>query len=378
METGTGARAIARSDFPLFAFSHCRDVVAEVSRAGGFGVLGANMFTPEELDAELSWIDARVAGMPYGVDILVPEKLAEPTGAAKLLDEVAAHLPEPQLLFTRELLAAHGLTLAAPRPRAMPSAALGEALIDVALRHPISLIASALGTAPPLMIERAREAGVAVAALVGAKEHAIKQLRAGVDIIVAQGSEAGGHCGEVSTLVLVPEVVSAVRAERNVPVLAAGGIATGRQMAACFALGAEGAWTGSVWLPTPESEISPVLRQRLLAASSRDTVRSRSRTGKPCRMLRSTWTDAWDDADTPKPLAMPQQSALSEPALEAALRAAEAGDPKAAELTTYYAGQGIGLVDQQMSARAVVHAFRTDFLDAIERLESLLDRADHE
>ena len=217
-----------------------------------------------------------------------------------------------------------------------------------------------------------RKNGVPVAALVGAKEHAVRQVQAGVDILVVAGGEAGGHCGDVSTLVLVPEVLEAIRPHGNVPVLAAGGIVTGRQMAACMAMGAAGAWTGSVWLTTAEAETSPVVKEKMLRASSRDTVRSRSRTGKHSRQLRSAWTDAWDSSSAPHALPMPLQSLVSEPALRKVDKLAEGGHAGAAELATYWVGQGVGLMNHSTSVRNVVQEFQEDFLDACERLNAHL------
>ena len=188
-------------------------------------------------------------------------------------------------------------------------------ILDVAFAHPIKLIVNALGVPPDAMMARARAKGVAVGALTGAKEHAIKHAEAGVDILIVSGTEAGGHCGEVSTLVLVPEVLEAVAPYGGIEVLAAGGIATGRQMAACMAMGAAGAWAGSVWLTTVEAETTPTVKRKMLAASSRNTVRSRSRTGKPTRQLQSAWTDAWSAKDAPEPLPMPLQMVLSRPAM---------------------------------------------------------------
>ena len=279
-------------DFPLFAFSHCRDVVAAVTNAGGFGVLGATAYSPEQLDRELSWIDDHVHGKPYGADIIVPAKFegkGENLSRTQLVDRIPAEYRD----FVTQLLVAHDIEVdATPRiGRSSLTGDTGRELLDVAMSHPIKLIANALGVPPDYMIEAGRERGVPVAALVGAKEHAVKQVAAGVDLIVAQGTEAGGHCGEVTTLVLIPEVLDAI--DGAVPVLAAGGIVTGRQMAAAVAMGADGAWTGSVWLTTEEAETAPHTVQKMLAATSRDTVRSAGRTGKPSRQLRSDWTDAW-------------------------------------------------------------------------------------
>jgi NAD(P)H-dependent flavin oxidoreductase YrpB (nitropropane dioxygenase family) len=192
-------------------------------------------------------------------------------------------------------------------------------------------------------------------------------------MIIAEGWEAGGHCGEVSTLVLVPEVVRAIKPIREVPVLAAGGIMTGRQMAACMALGAAGVWTGSVWLATTESEVTEIFREKMVAARSRDTVRSKCRTGKYSRQLRSAWTDAWESPESPQPLPMPFQSIISEPALRAAQRAAQHGNGKARELVTYFVGQGVGLVDSIKSSRAVVQEFMEEFAEALDELGTLMN-----
>jgi NAD(P)H-dependent flavin oxidoreductase YrpB (nitropropane dioxygenase family) len=194
-----------------------------------------------------------------------------------------------------------------------------------------------------------------------------------VDILVAQGTEAGGHCGEVTTLVLIPEVIKAIRPIREVPVLAAGGIMTGAQMAACMAMGAAGAWTGSVWLATVESETSEIFREKMIEASSRDAVRTRSRTGKPARQLRSSWTEAWErDPASPGPLPMPMQSLISESALRSADHAAAAGNAKAREMVTYFVGQGVGLIDSVRSAGQVVQDFKMEFAEAVETLDTLI------
>jgi NAD(P)H-dependent flavin oxidoreductase YrpB (nitropropane dioxygenase family) len=363
-------------EFPLVAFSHCRDVVAAVSQSGGFGVLGAAGYTPEQLETELAWIDTHIDGKPYGVDLLIPENLAVRTGAGATLGDLAGSIPEQHRAFVHDLLRRHGVDptrgthsredLDRPPPYQFET---GEKLMDVAFRHPIRLIANALGVPPASMLQRARQAGISCAALVGAREHAMRQVAAGVDIIIAQGTEAGGHCGEVSTMVLVPEVLRAVQGKA--PVLAAGGIMTGRQMAGCMAMGAAGVWTGSVWLATSEAETSPVFREKMVAARSRDTVRSRGRTGKPARQLRSAWTDAWEGPDSPGPLPMPLQGMLSEPAMARVNRAAEAGSEPARALVSYFVGQGVGLVDGIPSCRQVVAVFMTEFAEALDDMQRL-------
>ena len=365
-------------EFPLFAFSHCRDVVAAVSRAGGFGVLGATGHTPASVHTELKWIDEHVGGKPYGIDILVPENMATAGEKGVTYNSLKSRVPQAHRDFTHDLLASAGveevmLEVSDDRPQPFdPETALRT--LEAAFQHPIKLIANALGVPPPEMIEMGKAHGVPVAALVGAKEHAIRQVNAGVDILVVQGTEAGGHCGEVTTMVLVPEVLQAIRKIRDVPVLAAGGIMNGRQMAACMAMGAAGVWTGSVWLATVESETSEIFREKMIEASSRDAVRVKTRTGKPARQLRSAWTEAWERSpNSPGALPMPLMSLVSEGALRSVNRAAEAGNPKARDMVTYFVGQGVGLIDSVRSAGQVVREFKEEFLEAIEDMNALLE-----
>ncbi|SPJ28039.1 NAD(P)H-dependent flavin oxidoreductase [Falsiruegeria mediterranea] len=362
-------------EFPLFAFSHCRDVVAAVSRAGGMGVFGAVMYTPEQLRTELEWIDAHCDGKPYGVDLIVPTSIQK-QGSEPSDEALLGAVPAEHVDFANQVLSQYGVAaddLDGARKDLLHfshnmNSAGAQEMLDVAFSFPIKLIANALGTPPQIMIDRAREAGVPVAALVGARKHAELQVAAGVDILVAAGGEAGGHCGEISTMVLVPEVVSVAK---GTPVLAAGGIVTGAQMAAAMAMGAAGAWCGSVWLTTAEGEPPQQIKDKMLAATSSDTVRSRSRTGKGSRQLKSAWTDAWE-AKGPTPLPMPLQSLVSEPALRKVEKLAQSGHDGAAELSTYWVGQGVGLMNQATSTAAVVQDFKEDYLTAVERLMATL------
>jgi len=364
-------------EFPLLAFSHCRDVVAAVSRAGGFGVLGATVHTPDTLERELKWIDAHVDGKPYGIDVLIPENISTSGEKDVTWKSLEARVPQAHRDYTRDLLKKYDIELtttevAADQPQPFDAKTALE-LLEVSFNHPIRLIANALGVPPKAMIEMGKKHDVPVAALVGAKEHALRQVAAGVDILVVQGTEAGGHCGEVSTMVLVPEVIKAIKPIRDVPVLAAGGIMTGRQMAACMAMGAAGAWTGSVWLATVESETSEIFREKMIAASSRDAIRSKGRTGKPARQLRSVWTDAWDRApESPGALPMPLQSIISRDAFNSIDRAAASGNARARDLVSYFVGQGVGLIDSVKSAGAVVQEFKEEFAEAVEHMNALV------
>jgi NAD(P)H-dependent flavin oxidoreductase YrpB (nitropropane dioxygenase family) len=370
-------------EFPLFAFSHCRDVVVEVSKAGGLGVFGAvDVRSPEALEAELKWIDDHIDGKPYGVDFIVPAKFSG-QGTGETVAQAAARIPDEHKKFARKLLEDHGIDTADLTDERFERGSKitrnireqgAQSLLDVAFNHPIALVANALGPAPQVMIDRAKAAGVLVAALVGSPEHAIRQAQAGVDIIVAAGTEAGGHCGEVGTIVLVPEVLDALHnLGISLPVLAAGGIVTGRQMAGCMAMGAAGAWTGSVWLTTSEAETSPAVKEKMLAATSAGTIRSRSRTGKFCRQLRSDWTDAWEQEGAPRPLPMPLQSMVSDTAMSKVLKLANGGHEGARKLASYFVGQGVGLMNTTQSTRSVVIDFMSDYLLAVERLQGTIE-----
>jgi NAD(P)H-dependent flavin oxidoreductase YrpB (nitropropane dioxygenase family) len=358
-------------DLPILAFSHCRDVVAAVSRAGGLGVLGATGHSPEDLSIDLKWITEEVKGAPFGVDVLLPVRHATSSDADPM---TPAHEE-----FVNDLLVRHGLDpLTADdqrgrRPAGAPSLLepedLARELLEVAFDYPIALVASALGPPPPSLLDAARTHGARVAALAGKVSHAVRHAAVGVDLIVAQGTEAGGHTGEISTMVLVPEVVDAVA---PIPVLAAGGIGRGRQIAASLALGAEGVWCGSVWLTTDEAETGAVVKEKFLAATSSDTVRSRARTGKPARQLRSAWTAAWEDPAAPSPLPLPSQSRLSEPSLARSEKSAEAGNDRARELATYFVGQIVGSMNQAKPTRRVVVEMIEELIEATESLNAKL------
>ncbi|ASW90881.1 nitronate monooxygenase family protein [Mycobacterium marseillense] len=363
-------------EFPICAFSHCRDVVAAVTNAGGFGILGATAHSPARLHSELTWIEEQTGGKPYGVDLLLPPKYVGAEQGGIDATQARTLLPDEHRAFVDDLLARYGVTAPAGEPRASAgglniSPKSYQPLLDVAFDHNIRLIASALGPPPADLVAHAHDQDVLVAALAGTTRHAQRHAAAGVDLIVAQGTEAGGHTGDVATMVLVPEVVDAVA---PVPVLAAGGIARGRQIAAALALGAEGVWCGSVWLTTEEAETVPVVKEKFLAATSSDTVRSRSMTGKPARMLRTAWTEEWDRPENPDPLGMPLQTALiTEPQVRINSAAAHDG-AKARELATYFVGQVVGSLDRVRPTRSVVLDMVDEFIDTIGRLDGLVEK----
>ena len=366
-------------EFPILAFTHCRDVVAAVTKAGGYGVLGAAAHTPEQLDVDLKWIADEVGDRPFGVDIIVPAKYEGKADGGLSVSSLRDMIPPTHRDFLNEMMDRYDVPELPPKEDDAPRAGESEApmtyeqavpLMDVAFSHPISLIVNALGPPPPDMIERAHANGVKVGALAGKKSHAVRHVAAGVDVIIAQGHEAGGHTGEIGTMVLVPEIVDAVA---PIPVLAAGGIGTGRQMAASMALGAEGIWCGSVWLTTLEAETHPAVKDKFLAASSSDTLRSRSRTGKPARQLRSAWTDEWEGPNSPGTLGMPLQPMLIAEASRRIDRAAMNADNEGAvKLANYFVGQVVGTMDESKHADRVVLDMVDEFIDAVTRVNGMM------
>jgi NAD(P)H-dependent flavin oxidoreductase YrpB (nitropropane dioxygenase family) len=362
------------AEYPIFAFSHCRDVIIEVSRAGGFGVLGAVGFTPEQFEIELQLIDAAIPGKPYGIDIVIPAKddVVEEADLQKLHDQLWQQIPAGHVEFAKSILTAAGVPeLPAGEKHegeylTRSTASTARQHAEIGLRHPnVRLIANALGAPPEDLVKQIHDAGRLVAGLCGDPEHARRHVAAGVDIIVAQGSEGGGHTGLIGSVVLWPQVVEAVA---PIPVLAAGGVATGGQMAAALALGAQGVWTGSVWLTTAEADLTDVQKRLLTEASSRDTVRSRSLTGKPCRMLKNDWTKAWDGPDSPGALPLPLQDMV---AAEAVTRA-KAYPEAAVTVTINPVGQVVGQLNRVRRSRDVFNTILEELADATERLNAQL------
>ena len=359
-------------EFPIFAFSHCRDVVAEVSRAGGLGVLGAVGFTPEQLAVELDWIDQHVGDRPYGVDTVIPGKY-EGMGEMdpdKLQNDLLRMIPRQHFEYADTILAEHGVPKL-PTEESPGSRLLGWTLatatpqVEIALKHPkMKLIANALGTPPREVVDQIHDAGRLVAALCGSAKHAIAHKEGGVDIVIAQGTEGGGHTGEIGSMVLWPEVIDAIA---PTPVLAAGGIGCGRQIAAALAMGAQGVWTGSLWLTVQEADVPPAQMKTYLDASSRDTVRSRSFTGKPCRMLRNDWTDAWEKPEGPKPLGMPLQMMVT---LDAVARGHHYAE-QAKDVNFNPVGQIVGRLNSVRPVREVIYRLVDEYLEACERLQAL-------
>ncbi len=360
-------------EFPIFAFTHCRDVVAAVSNAGGIGVLGAVGFTPEQLEIECKWIDDHVGDKPYGVDLVIPQKY-EGMGELdpeKLEEQLRAAIPPQHREFAAKLLADHGVPELPPEEKHHEllgmSLATATPQLDVALQHDkVKLIANALGTPPPEVVEKVKASGRLIGALCGKVHQAEQHRDAGLDFIIAQGTEGGGHTGEVGSLVLWPQIINAVA---PLPVLAAGGIANGSQVAAALALGAAGAWTGSIWLTVEEAECPPAQMDSYLNATSGDTVRSRSYTGKNCRMLKNDWTEAWAADDTPDPLGMPLQNMVTMNAITRTSR--YASSPAAQQVAFNPVGQTVGMMNEIKSCRELIYDMVEGYVEAVDRLGAL-------
>ena len=355
-------------EMPIFAFSHCRDVVVEVSKAGGLGVLGMARAHADRVEEDLRWIDAHIGGRPYGVDILMPstyedvaqvdidalpaehvafvQKLLDDTGIPRLPPEQAAHA-------ARELLSGLHMT---PRESLQ--------MLEICLRHPIKLIVNALGSPPKALVERAHAQGIKVGALAGRVKHAQRHRDVGCDLVVAVGTEAAGHTGDISSMVLWPRIVDAVA---PLPVLGGGGVGRGRQVAAALALGCEGVWCGSIWLKTVQSELTPEIRAKIYRAGEGDAVLTRTVTGKSCRTLRNAFTAAYERPDAPEPLPAPLQNMLWWAYGRTRVERAHA-EP----FLTYPVGQLVGDMNEQTSVREVVQDMLLELAEARERLDAML------
>jgi NAD(P)H-dependent flavin oxidoreductase YrpB (nitropropane dioxygenase family) len=362
-------------EVPIFAFSHCRDVVAAVSKAGGLGVLGAGFMDAAQLREELDWIDEHVGDKPYGVDVVIPQNYVgrgeDGLSEAELEEKLWAMVPEGHQAFAEKLLTDHGVPQwhEPGRPKI-----LGWTLqtvmpcIEEALTRPnCRLIANALGTPPDDVIRMVKDSGRLIGALCGKRKQAIQHKEAGLDFVVAQGTEGGGHTGEIGSMVLWPDIIDAVH---PLPVLAAGGVGNGRQMLAAMSMGAAGVWTGSLWLTVEEAHAQPAQKESLLQAGVDDTVRTRAWTGKGARVLRNDWTEAWDNPDTPDPLPMPLHGLVTADAMRRTEQYAGAGETQ--NVAMNICGQVIGQINEVESCRGVVYRLINEYLEALEQVNALM------
>jgi NAD(P)H-dependent flavin oxidoreductase YrpB (nitropropane dioxygenase family) len=368
---------------PIFGFSHCRDVVAAVSKAGGVGVYGAGLHSDDQIAIDLKWIEDQIGDLPYGIDLLMPSKYVGSESGGLSGAQAKAAIPAEVTAFLDDMMVRYDVpeeTGDEPEDEFLAlggqrySAAQARGILDLAFASKAKLLVSALGVPPADVIDQAHARGMVVAALAGRVKHALSHVAAGVDIVIAQSYEAGGHTGEIGGMVLTPLIVDAVA---PVPVLAAGGIADGRQMAAALALGAKGVWCGSVWLPTGESDLLPVVKRRLVDAAAEDTQRTRAMTGKPSRLLKTAWVTEWERPDTPDPLPNPLHAVAIgsyvsriEKAAASPHATAQSG---AGALAPTAAGQVIGLISEETSCRQVMIEMMTGCVDAVASVQDLLE-----
>ena len=365
--------------FPIFGFSHCRDVVVAVSKAGGIGIYGGALQSSEQVEIDIKWIESQLRNLPYGVDLMLPNKYVSIKET-----EMASLIPARHRKFLDGMMDRYRVPKRSEMSSNLPGL-LGDAkftpeqnaaTLDLVFKYSPKVFVSALGTPPPEVIERAHAKGMLVGALAGKVKHAIRHVEAGVDFVVAASIEAGGHTGDIGSMVLIPEVVDAVA---PVPVLAAGGIGRGRQIAAALALGAQGVWCGSVWLTSVESDVLPLVKEKLLAASSDDTVRTKCFTGKYSRFLKSAWSDEWDMEGAPEPLPVPLHTALIADYYEqisASVASGKVGvDEGAGKLISTPVGQIVGSMNTSISSKEIVRGMVEELAEATMQLSSLFDEA---
>jgi NAD(P)H-dependent flavin oxidoreductase YrpB (nitropropane dioxygenase family) len=362
-------------DIPIFAFSHCRNVVSEASKCGALGVLGAVGFMPDAFAQELDALDREAEGKPYGIDVVMPAKDAwsAETDPAALLRRLRAQVPPENIAFVKKLLAEHGVPDLPSGEQhegeflIRSTAATARKHVDIGLQHQqVRLIVSALGPMPSDVVEQVHSAGRLIAGMSGDAVHAKKHVAGGADIVVAQGTEGGGHASAIGSVVLWPEVVEAVH---PVPVLAAGGVGSGAQIAAALVMGAQGVWMGSLWLTTVESDLTDVQKEALLEARSRDTVVSKSQTGKGARLLRNAWTEAWSRPDAPATLPLPLQDLVS----AECITRAKAYPRQSKSISILPVGQIVGRMSRIERTRDVIYQLTDEYLETVDRFRKVLD-----
>ncbi|MFO1377002.1 MAG: nitronate monooxygenase [Steroidobacteraceae bacterium] len=346
-------------EYPIVAFTHCKDVAVAVINSGGFSVLGEALHTPDHIAADIKWIRERIGGKPFGIDLVLPSSVPE----EKSVEELLAMIPPEHRAFEQSIKAKYNV----PDPKVRPDIHVWGGLdqkrmlaqLEVVFDERVPVFASGLGS-PAFLLQRAHQLGMQVWGLVGKPRQAERQLAAGTDVIIAQGYDAAGHTGNIGTFSIVPQVVDMARGT-GVPVIAAGGVTTGRHLAAALALGADGVWTGSLWLTSRESDVNLPLKERLLEAETDDTVYSDCISGYTMRTTRSPWHNEWASPEAPEVLKPPLQMILSSNYIQASL------DYQRKDLMTEAAGQGIHYVTEMKPARQILSDIVEEALDVFDR-----------
>ena len=346
-------------EYPVVAFTHCKDVAVAVINSGGFAVLGEALHTPDEIAADIKWMRERIGGKPFGIDLVLPASMP----AEKSVAELLAMIPQEQRDYEQHIKQKYNV----PDPKIAPNIHVWGGLdqkramdqLEVIFDERVPVFASGLGS-PAFLLKRAHELGIQVWGLVGKPRQAKRQIEAGTDVIIAQGFDAAGHTGNIGTFSIVPQVVDAARGT-GVPVIAAGGVTTGRHLAAALALGADGVWTGSLWLTSRESDLNMPLKERLLEAETEDTMYSDCISGYTMRTTRSPWHDEWMSDAAPEVLKPPLQMILSSNYIQGSL------DYQRKDLMTEAAGQGIHYIKEMKPARQILSDIVEEALDVFDR-----------
>lgn len=349
-------------EYPIVAFTHCKDVAVAVINAGGFSVLGEAMHSPDHIAADIKWIRDRIGGKPFGIDLVLPASVPE----ERTVEQLLAEIPQTHRDFEQKIKRKYNV----PDPKQAPDLHIWGGLdqkralaqVEVVFDERVPVFASGLGS-PAFLLKRAHQLGMQVWGLVGKPKQAKKQIAAGTDVIIAQGFDAAGHTGNIGTFSIVPQIADAAR-EAGVPVLAAGGVTTGRHLAAALALGAAGVWTGSVWLASRESDVNLPLKERLIEAETDDTVYSDCISGYTMRTTRCPWHDEWLGPEAPEVLKPPLQMLLSANYIQGSL------DYQRKDLMTEAAGQGIHYVTEMKPARQILSDLVDEALDVFDRFAS--------
>jgi NAD(P)H-dependent flavin oxidoreductase YrpB (nitropropane dioxygenase family) len=337
------------------------ELVVAVSEAGGLGVLGGSGFTVDELQEAIREIKAQT-DKPYGVDLLLPKHLDLGRGMDMKrveelpLSQVLEALPKAHLEWVKKIKEEMGLPDVEIMVKMNTTTMRPKEAVKVCIEEKIPLFCAGLGN-PGFMVEEAHANGIKVLGITGNTKNAYRMAQSGIDLLVAQGHEAGGHTGRIGTMALLPQAIDAAA---PVPVLAAGGIGDGRGVAAALAMGCIGVWMGTRFLVTKEGGALEVNKQRILQSTDEDTRVSTAYTGKTLRASYNKFHDLWDSSGL-DPIPFPTQVLISSALLASFIEADKT------DFVGGLAGQISGLVKEIEPARRVLQEMVEEAVDILTR-----------